>query len=198
MIRSTRVLSCWLMALGAVICAGGCRQDPAVPGGVDNFGRVSPELYRGAQPSATAFVTLHDLGIKTVIDLRATHSDADVADLRKLDLTLYRVPMTPLDADSDAKWIRFLSIVRDAPKPIFVHCAQGRDRTGCAVAVYEIVDLKLPKDRALAEMDNFHFNRIWLNIRGYIQHLDARKAEHLRQEAEIAPPVKPDAVPANR
>src|SRR5258706_9038328 len=50
---------------------------PLVLPGLTNFYQVSTNLYRGAQPTAEGMRQLKAMGIKTVINLRAFHSDKD-------------------------------------------------------------------------------------------------------------------------
>jgi protein tyrosine/serine phosphatase len=52
--------------------------------GLKNFAKVSDILYRGAQPTKEGFAELKKLGIKTVINLRAKHSDEEL--IKGLDL----------------------------------------------------------------------------------------------------------------
>src|SRR5689334_13434204 len=50
---------------------------PLTAPGVRNFYQVTTNLYRGAQPTVEGMKQLKALGIKTVINLRAFHSDQD-------------------------------------------------------------------------------------------------------------------------
>src|SRR6185369_4578028 len=50
---------------------------PVVRPGISNFFQVTTNLYRGAQPSADGMKQLKAIGIKTVVNLRSFHSDAD-------------------------------------------------------------------------------------------------------------------------
>jgi len=43
--------------------------------GVENFFRVSDRLYRSAQPTDSGMKKLKDVGVVTVINLRAFHND---------------------------------------------------------------------------------------------------------------------------
>lgn len=45
--------------------------------GVPNFYCVTMNLYRGAQPTAEGMAQLKAMGIRTVVNLRAFHSDKD-------------------------------------------------------------------------------------------------------------------------
>ena len=77
---------------------------------------------------------LKAMGVKTVVDLRALHSDRDL--IGDTGLTYEGVGMTawhPEDEDA----VRFLKIVTDKSRtPVFVHCQYGSDRTGTMCAIY--------------------------------------------------------------
>ena len=45
--------------------------------GIQNCFQITTNLYRGAQPTAEGMAHLKAIGIKTVINLRAWHSDQD-------------------------------------------------------------------------------------------------------------------------
>ena len=64
-----------------------------------------------------------------------------------------------------------MRILKNAPKPIVVHCHQGSDRTGAVIAMYRIVFQKWAKEKALDEMENggFGFHKRYSNIVHYIK-----------------------------
>src|SRR5260370_111631 len=51
---------------------------PLFAPGITNFYQVTTNLYRGSQPTAQGMAQLKAMGIKTVINLRSFHSDADL------------------------------------------------------------------------------------------------------------------------
>jgi len=65
--------------LGAIPTSGPASRwaEPIECEGLPNLHRVSPVLYRGAQPTAEGMKRLVDMGIKSVISLRSLHSDRD-------------------------------------------------------------------------------------------------------------------------
>src|ERR1700690_3634581 len=73
--------------LAAATCVLGGETNPTVRpaswaqkievAGVKNFYQVTPNLYRGAQPTGAGMKQLQKLGIRTVIHLRAFHSARD-------------------------------------------------------------------------------------------------------------------------
>jgi len=150
--------------------------------GVPNCHKVSDDLYRGAQPSEEGMKQLEKFGIKTVINLRAFHSDRD--ELKDANLGSEHISAKPWHPE-DEDVVRFLRIVTDKSRtPVFVHCRYGADRTGTMCAIYRIAVQGWSKDEAIEEMTkgNFGFHEIWDNLVEYIRGLDIEK---IRQEAGI-------------
>lgn len=155
--------------------------DTCMPG-VTNFARVSHALWRGAQPTAQGFQNLEAAGIRTVINLRHDHDDLPL--LAGTKLKYLWLPCRTWNPE-DQNIIMFLRVMRDSPNwPVYVHCAQGRDRTGYAVASYRIVVQGWPADEAIAEMDNFHFNKIWFRNPGFLKKLDTAD---VKRRVKISP-----------
>ncbi|MHC4689665.1 MAG: fused DSP-PTPase phosphatase/NAD kinase-like protein, partial [Planctomycetota bacterium] len=96
--------------------------------GLENFHKVSKDLYRGAQPSREGFAELKNLGIKTIVNLRSFHSDRD--QMAGRDFIYEHIFMKAWHPE-DKEIIRFLDIVTNETNlPVFVHCQHGADRTG--------------------------------------------------------------------
>jgi protein tyrosine phosphatase (PTP) superfamily phosphohydrolase (DUF442 family) len=150
--------------------------------GVPNFHKVSDTLYRGAQPTKEGFKELEKSGIKTVVNLRAFHSDRD--ELKGTNLAHEDIGMVAFLAD-EKDVVKFLKIVTDPNRtPIFVHCQRGADRTGAMCAAYRVVVQDWPKDKAIEEMTkgDFKFNNLWQNLVTFIRKLDVEK---IRQQVGI-------------
>jgi len=140
-------------ALGATAAA------PLPPGGrvpgVDNFGVVSADVWRGARPTPQGLRALAALGVRTVIDLQERDESADVPPgVRYVPL---RVSQWHADRVDTAA---VLKAIADNPKPVFVHCLEGRDRTGLAVAAYRLSQ-GATADDAVRELDQYHVNVWW-------------------------------------
>src|SRR3974390_633074 len=141
---------------------------PLIRPGLANFYEVTPNLYRGAQPSIEGMKELKAMGVKTVLNLRTFHSDNSLVSSGELKLA--RLHMKPWHAE-DEDVVAFLKIASDTNNlPLFVHCQRGADRTGMICAVYRIVYCGWTKEAAIQEMEEggFHFNREWQNIVNYI------------------------------
>ncbi len=128
--------------------------DGAMPG-VPNFGMISKDVWRGAQPTALGLRTLSDIGVKTIIDLR----EADESDAVPKGIRYIRLPVSAWRADQvDVHDV--LEVIARSPKPVFIHCREGRDRTGLAIAAYRLKQGMSPAD-ACQELRNFHVNPWW-------------------------------------
>ena len=126
-------------AVMVVLAAGGCATVGSKEAGIENFDKVCPTLYRGAQPSEEGYQTLASYNVKTVINLRDTdeYDPREAAAVKKAGMKYVSLPM---DADTatlaDAE--KFLALLATVPTPVFVHCHAGRDRTGLVVAAYRL------------------------------------------------------------
>lgn len=95
--------------------------------GLPNLHKVSPVLYRGAQPTAEGMRELKKLGIRTVVNLRWLHSDRD--EIGDTGLAYEEISMKSWHPE-DEDVARFLRIVTDPDRtPVFIHCQHGADRT---------------------------------------------------------------------
>lgn len=140
-----------------------------------NFHQVSEDLYRGAQPDAAGMTRLKDMGIRTVVNLRALHSDRDKAGGAGLEYV--HIPVNPFDPDEE-EVAAFLRVVRDpARRPVFVHCQRGIDRTGLMCAAYRIAVCGWSKEEAIDEMTHggFGYDQVFRNIVEYLWRLDVEK-----------------------
>lgn len=157
---------------------------PVALEGVPNLHRVTPFLYRSAQPSKAGMANLQTLGVKTVIDLRAYHSDAKLlkgTTLAALDLDVktWRV--------KDADVVTVLQALRRRENgPFLIHCQHGADRTGLMSAMFRVVEQGWSKAAALRELreGGYGYHAVWKNIVRYIERVDV---DGLRRRVDAAP-----------
>jgi protein tyrosine phosphatase (PTP) superfamily phosphohydrolase (DUF442 family) len=158
---------------------------PLQVSGLPNLHKVSNDLYRCAQPTAEGIKNLRSLGIKTVVNLRAFHSDAAVAgDTAILHEHIAMNAWQPKEEEV----VRFLRIAADPKRvPVLVHCQHGADRTGMMCALYRIAVQGWSKEEALREMQEggFGFHGVWQNLIRYVDGLDI---ERIKQKAGIKSP----------
>ncbi len=140
--------------------------------GVKNCCQVTTNLFRGAQPTAEGIKQLKALGIRTVINLRAFHSDQDK--VAGTGLKSVRFETKPWHAEEEDV-VGVLKVVTDTNNlPVFVHCQRGADRTGLMCAMYRIVVCGWTKPEAIDEMKNggFDFNPAWHGLVSFIEKAD--------------------------
>ncbi len=128
--------------------------------GIGNFGQVTPELYRGAQPNRVGYQELANMGIDIVVDLRLTGKDEESREVRKLGMQFVAIPWHCY-FPKDNMFARFLTLLREnRGKRIFVHCRYGDDRTGMMIAAYRMaVEGWTPKE-ARKEMEQYGFHHL--------------------------------------
>lgn len=132
---------------------------------IDNFGRVDPNYYRGAQPKNHDYADLAALGVKTLINLTSDDGDAsEAAMVRTAGMKYFQIPMTTHQAPTAAELTAFLKIVNDpASQPVYVHCVGGRHRTGVMTAVYRMAQDGWTADQAFKEMKQYKFGADFLH-----------------------------------
>lgn len=149
--------------------------------GLANLHRVSPTLYRGAQPTPEGLEELRRLGVKTIVSLRAFHGEREAVAAARLGYERISFKVWHPE-DEDLR--RFLAIVTDAERqPVFVHCLRGADRTGTAVAVYRIGVEGWSREDAIEEMTRggFGFNSRFGHLVTYVRSLDVDALKTPRQ-----------------
>lgn len=149
---------------------------PIALDGAPNLHRVTPQLFRSAQPDAVGFANLADLGIKTVINLRQLVDDTPLA--QGTGLILRRVKMKSRDV-GEAEGAKMVQVLRDLRQgletgPVLVHCHHGADRTGAVMALHRILFQGWTRAEALDELINggFGFHAVWANIPRFVAKCD--------------------------
>lgn len=162
--------------------------DPLDALGVENLHRLTPTLYRSAQPRAKDVAALRSLGIRTVVSLRSFNDDRKV--FAGSGIRLVRVPINTWDID-DAKVQRALRAILAAEHdgPVLIHCMHGADRTGVVSAVYRMALQGWNKEAARQEMlrGGYGYHTLWRNIPRYIERVDPEKMRHALAQAPAVP-----------
>lgn len=145
---------------------------PMTVAGVGNLHKITDTLYRSEQPTAEGMRNLEQLGIKTVLSLRAFHSDED--EVEDTQLKTQRIYIKTWHIEQEDV-VAFLKIVTDpANQPVLVHCQHGADRTGTMCAAYRVVVQGWTKDEAIREMTDggYGLHQVWTNLKPWLQAMD--------------------------
>ena len=103
---------------------------------------IPGELYRSAQPTGKDIENYaRDMGIKSIINLRGENlNDAwyqeEVATAKALGITHINFRMKAARELTNEQALELIEVMRNAPKPLLIHCRAGADRTGLAAALY--------------------------------------------------------------
>lgn len=109
-----------------------------------NFHKVSNDVYRSAQLfSFNMPYYLKKHKIKSILNLRKTrkaHNKSwyinELKIAKELDVVHYDYPIGDREEASMEEMEKLVNIIKDAPKPILIHCKAGADRTSLASALY--------------------------------------------------------------
>ncbi len=109
-----------------------------------NIHVVQPgQLYRSAQLGHSGFENvIKKDGIRTIINLRGAHPgagwyDTELAVSDSMGVKHYDYGISAEHMVTTTQIDSILQLLRNAPKPILVHCQGGADRSGLVSALYE-------------------------------------------------------------
>lgn len=103
---------------------------------------IAGQLYRSSQLSRTQLENyVKTNGIKTIINLRGRNDASEwyrdeLATAEQLGVQHVDFGMSARKEMTPGRVAQLIQIMRDAPKPILIHCKSGADRTGLASAIY--------------------------------------------------------------
>lgn len=174
--------------------------DPSIP---NSCVVTEGALWRGGRPDAAGAAALVRGGVRTVVNLEMLLDDRETFDRAQVsvdgthEIHYFRlrdwepnVALAPRKLDDHVA--HFIAIIRTQPKPIFVHCRSGQNRTGVMIAAYRVFnggDI----EEAVAEMGRY--GGIWFSSDAeYIRGLTPqRRAELEKRVAESVRRLRRDA-----
>lgn len=165
-----------LPALFGILIAHPCLAAPAGPRGIANFHTVAPGITRGGAPTLQGLQALKGMGVETIIDLRISPRlvTREAAQARALGFRFVNLPMGS-DPPTARQVSVFLATLKQAPpRPVFVHCQHGADRTGCMIGIYRETQQGWDFPRAWAEMRRYGFNPRWTHLTQAVRSRAAR------------------------
>jgi tyrosine-protein phosphatase SIW14 len=149
-----------------------------------NFHEVHPYLFRGGEPNEAGLQKLKDMGIATIIDLRAPsemkineRDDAQKLGMHYINLIMDSRAPTEKQVDEMMKEIdkaKTLSEQGEKNKNIFVHCAHGSDRTGCMIGIWRVTREGYDYPTAYKEMRKYYFTPKFTRLSGAVEQYAAK------------------------
>lgn len=125
----------------------------------DNFHPITRgEAYRSAQLHPRELRQyLVKYGIKSVLNLRGRQEQAawyrqELRVCTDMDVGHYDVTLSAYRAPRQEDTRRLLTVFREAPRPILIHCQGGADRTGVVAAMWKVVVNKKDKSEAARQL----------------------------------------------
>lgn len=168
---------------------GACSNDLGSP--VRNFCVVAPGIFwRGARPGRSDAQWLIDRGVGTVVSLeldvrRAFESARPDPHLRRsviyFQVRAFSAVQVVTHAHLDDHVALVLAIIQEAPKPVFVNCRAGVDRTAIMAAAYRVLIEGISPERAIKEMERFRTPWDLFNAH-YIRSLKGSRAIAIRRD----------------
>ena len=206
--RGPAVLALVLLLASSLFAAKNTLTECKVPNAEDlvpAFHRVDADMYRGGRPAYRddVYLKFADLGIRTVVNLEGGDQarreqeviervNTKLAEQGKPALTFVSFPIdaftgTVVTAPSNKNIDVLFHELAQAPKPVYVHCKHGKDRTGMVVALYRLWRGESNFDDAISEADYYHFSYFNFGLK--------RTLDRFRTAAAVATLGAPPATP---
>ena len=190
--RAVPAVALALTLLSVTAIAQDTSPDVNLPVELPRFLQVNERLYRSAQPREGAIKRLHELGFKTIINLRgaSARTRAQEAEAHALGLNYFNLSLPNWGRPNDARVARILEII-SAPESgrVLIHCRSGVDRTGMIVALYRMQNEGWASNDALAEAERNGMRRIQFWMRDYVEDYGDRmqkaKAENMAHHPRV-------------
>ena len=197
-----------VLLTSCVISAAKCRHprdcNPTTisDGDICDFHKLDNDLYRGGRPTCSGLSKLEALGIRTFIDLAGSEAalhgcgdDARKAGLRfvSFHISLLQIVLTGV---SDERLRSLFALMQKAPKPIFLSCSLGRDRTGLIVALYRMKRREISFNKAEQEAVYYGYRPRFIGLRKTLErYKDPRELRLLPAPSLSAAPPESICLP---
>jgi len=146
-----------------------------------NLDEIAPGVWRSNQPDPKRLKRYRDMGIRTVLSLRADNASSpflfEEEACRALGLRLETVPLQARKLVAREHLLRLLDLFETIETPFVMHCKSGSDRAGLASALYLLHIERKPLDEA-RKMLSWRYIHMKNSATGVLDHmLDAYEAD---------------------
>lgn len=123
---------------------------PANYPGLHNVVAFAPQVYSGSVPEGHAgFQTLRSLGFRTIVSVDGQLPDVESAE--GLGLQYVHLPVG-YNGFNQQRRLELARVLRDLPRPIYVHCHHGKHRSAAAAGAALVTLGESSNAQALAHM----------------------------------------------
>ena len=169
---------------------------------IRNFHKVDSDLYRGGRLTCGGLAKLQALGVRTFINLggadgaiHGCESGAKSAGVRFVSFHI-SVLQTVLTGVSDGRLRSLFAFIEEAPKPVFVSCYLGRDRTGMIVALYRMKRRELSFKEAEQEAVHYGYRTRFIGLQKTLaRYKDPRELDLLPAPSLTRAPLDSVCIP---
>lgn len=142
----------------------------------NKFRRIVDNIYAGGAPSPSQLRELvKNLGIKYLISLdneSAIKLASTAADLKIKHIIIPINPSASRLDDNLRYLIKNIDKILSNFQPVYIHCLQGQDRTGLALAIFRMKKYNYSSKEAISEVKKFNYGagvslatqQLWNNI----------------------------------
>jgi hypothetical protein len=127
-----------------------------------NLGIVDPgRVIRSAQPTSNLKDMIRDHDLAAILNLRGgSPRDAfytnEVRAAKEAGVDFYDLVLSATKRPRRQDLLRLIDVVTHCKYPLLIHCKAGADRTGLATAIYRMMVLKEPPEKALEAFTIYH------------------------------------------
>ena len=139
--------------------------------GADNFGVVlDGSIFRGRQPTEDGFKNLSAMGVKHIVNLRSEPYARDDDTIRYFGMTQILFAMVQI-IQPDRLRVKGIinAILSPSNWPLYIHCAEGKDRTGAICGCIRATQGWDYQAEILPEMYSYGHNPIFSAMRETIE-----------------------------
>ncbi len=139
---------------------------------IPNFQKIHNDIFRGGRPGNEGVLYVKGLGVKTIINLESndTEVEAETRFANSLGIRVLSFPMTGFTRTEEESVNGALAALADPNlRPILVHCAHGKDRSGLVSALFRAEQDGWSPARAYQEMKNLGFHWFMFSLKKYFK-----------------------------
>lgn len=126
---------------------------------INRFQQVDDGLFRGSAPNVQDVIDLHKyLDVNKIVSLDQEAGNRIDRICKLLNVNHVIIPVNANQIEPLMKLLSFdlTQLLMDGG-PTFIHCRQGKDRTGMVIAMYKCKYLGVPCDKAIKEAKSLGF-----------------------------------------